>query len=429
MLELLTITAFFLALVTCLLTGRSILVALLVGYVLFAGYAFIRGFKAKSVVKMSISGLRRVKGILATMVLIGMLTAIWRDCGTIAWVIYNSAGFIIPSCFYLAVFLICCLVSVLTGTAFGTAATVGIISMAAAHVMGADLFLTGGAILSGIYFGDRCSPMSTSAHLVCALTDTNIYDNINLMIRSSLIPLVLACFLYFFFGLYADNIVSETDIWSIFSDNFNLSPLTALPALLIFILCVLKVGIKKAMFVSIITGSAISIFVQHTNLNELLSILVIGFKSTDEHLAPLMNGGGIISMYYVIAIVSLSSTFDGIFEGTSLLKNLEYDITLLSRKIGPYATTLITAALTNMLTCNQVLATMLTSFLCRKITINHRQLALDLENTVIVIAGLVPWSVAAMFVVVATGAPISSVGAAFYLYVLPLWQLVRPIKA
>ena len=81
-----------------------------------------------------------------------------------------EAGLISPAAFPLLAFLLCTAMSFLTGTSFGTAATVGTICMTMAAAMGLSPVLAAGTILSGSFFGDRCSPMSTSALLVSALT-------------------------------------------------------------------------------------------------------------------------------------------------------------------------------------------------------------------------------------------------------------------
>ena len=65
--------------------------------------------------------------------------------------------------------------------------------MLVAHTAGFNEILVGGAILSGVYVGDRCSPMSSSAALVCALTHTDIYGNFKRMLRNGAAPFLLTC--------------------------------------------------------------------------------------------------------------------------------------------------------------------------------------------------------------------------------------------
>lgn len=55
---------------------------------------------------------------------------------------------------------------------------------------------------------------------------------------------------------------------------------------------------------------------------------------------------------------------------------------------------------------------------------DRQKMAIDLENTVIVIAPLIPWSIAGAVPIASVGAPAACVLAAFYLWFLPLWQWI-----
>ncbi len=113
-----------------------ILYALIVGYLIFSVYARLRQYSVPAILKMSAAGIRTAKNVLMTFVLIGMLTALWRAAGTIPTIVCHAADYIRPSVFLLMSFLLNCLVSFLTGTAFGTAATMGVICMTMARTMG-----------------------------------------------------------------------------------------------------------------------------------------------------------------------------------------------------------------------------------------------------------------------------------------------------
>ena len=180
-------------LILCIVCNVSIIYALLAGFVIFGCYAKKKGFSVKEILHMAGEGIWKVRNILITFMLIGMLTALWRQAGTIPAIICYTIHFVKPSVFLLMVFLLNSLVSVLTGTSFGTAATVGVVCATMGSVLSVSPWLCGGAILSGIFFGDRCSPVSTSALLVSELTETSIYRNIRNMVRSALIPFVLVC--------------------------------------------------------------------------------------------------------------------------------------------------------------------------------------------------------------------------------------------
>jgi NhaC family Na+:H+ antiporter len=372
---------------------------------------------------MSGKGISAVKNILFIFLLIGMITAVWRACGTIPFIIYYSSRLIVPSAFILITFLLCSLISTLTGTAFGTVATVGVICMTIAKVMDINPVFVGGAILSGIYFGDRCSPMSTSALLVSELTKTDIYRNIRSMIRTSIVPFAMTCILYLFMGMTGKSTEVSTQLWNLFTENFDLHWVVVLPAVLIIVLSVLKMNVKSAMTTSILAGSMICLLVQNTDVLSLLKLLVMGFHSSDQQLASMMDGGGVVSMLKVAAIVCFSSSYAGIFEGTGLLNGIKERIIMLSGKITPYGSILLTSVITGMAACNQTLTIMLTHQLCKETVSDQEEMAIILENTAVVIPPLIPWSIASAVPLAAIVAPNQSIFAASYLYLLPLWNL------
>ena len=116
--------------------------------------------------------------------------------------------------------------------------------------MGINPYYIGGAVLSGIYFGDRCSPMSTSALLISELTKTNLYTNIKMMIKTSIIPFIVTCVFYLFLGFKSTISPVSVDVTEIFKQNYNLNIVVIIPAILIIILSALKINVKKTMLVT-----------------------------------------------------------------------------------------------------------------------------------------------------------------------------------
>ena len=76
------------------------------------------------------------------------------------------------------------------------------------------------------------------------------------------------------------------------------------------------------------------------------------------------------------------------------------------------------------ISCNQSLAIMLTNQLCHSLENDRAQFASDLENTAVVTAPLIPWSIADAVPLVTVGAPTLSILTAFYLFLVPLWNLL-----
>ena len=423
--EIIILAIFALSLTLCVIFDVSILIALVFGYLLFFGYGLYRRHSPKVLLKKSLSGILTVKNILLTFILIGMITAVWRAGGTIPYIIYHASGLCTPPVMLPLTFLLCCMMSVLTGTAFGTAATVGVICAAMAHTMSIPVYLTGGAVLAGSFFGDRCSPMSTSALLVSELTKTDIYTNIVGMVKTSVVPFVLSCAAYLGLGLMCGASENTADVAGIFEANFNLTPIVLIPVAAIIILSLLRINVKIAMSVSIVSGFVTTLLTQDIGFAELLRSALTGYNPTDSELAALLSGGGITSMAKVFCIVCLSSCYSGIFRETGFLDGIRRHIDGMATYLTPFGCVLCTSLVCGMVACNQTLCIMLTDQLCGQLYPDKNERAIVFENTAVVVSPLIPWSIAAGVPLTSAGSSSLGIVFAVYLWVLPLWELVR----
>ena len=94
--ETVTLGLFSLILITCLIFGLPTLYALFAGLILFSGYALKKRNPPKKILSMLISGILTAKNILIVFVLIGMMTALWRACGTIPFIICHATRLLRP---------------------------------------------------------------------------------------------------------------------------------------------------------------------------------------------------------------------------------------------------------------------------------------------------------------------------------------------
>ena len=417
------ILLFCAALLACLLLDLSILYALVFGLLLFLLYGRRRGLSWRELFTTALEGVRTVRNILLAFVLIGVMTALWRMAGTIPVLVCYASSLIRPAVFVVMTFLLNCLLSFLTGTSFGTAATMGVICAAMGAAMGVDVRLVGGAVLSGAYFGDSCSPVSTSALLVAELTGTNIFDNIRRMLKSALVPFLLACGVYVALGLVFAGAGESQDLHALFGREFALHPLALLPALVILVLSLLRVPVKPAMAASSLCAVPLCLFLQHRTVPELLSAALFGFHAANKEVAAMLDGGGVFSMLNVGAIVLLSASYSGIFQKTGLLNGVKEKLHALAGRVGAYPATLFTSVLACAVSCNQSLSTILCTQLCGGLYETRSDLALALEDSVVIVAAVIPWSIACSVPLAMTGAPASAVLFACYLWLLPLWRL------
>ena len=402
--ELAVLTLFAVLLIGALAAGVPILYALIAGLILFSAYSLKCGFTLEQTGKMCLKGVNTVKNVLITMTIIGVLTGLWRSSGTIPAIVGYCVQLITPSVFLLLTFLLNSLVSFLIGTSFGTAATMGAICIAMAQAMDISLALAGGAAISGAFFGDRCSPVSTSTLLVAE---------------------VMSCVAYLVMGwLQSASGSAAAGAGELFSREFRMGLIPLIPAAAIFILAICKVEVKKAMAVSIFLAFVICLVYQHRPLTETLYSMVFGYVSEDAQISKMLNGGGIQSMIKVVAVVCLSSCYSGIFEKTGLLLPLQEKIIKAGEKLAPFAVVLPVSVIACAVSCNQSLATLVTEQLCNKLVTDQEKMAMYLEDGTIVIAPLIPWSIAGAVPLASMGAPGTALFAGCYLYALPLWRLI-----
>ncbi|MCD7927863.1 MAG: sodium:proton antiporter [Oscillospiraceae bacterium] len=428
MAELVVLGLFAVSLFFCVAAGASVLFALVFGFALFFGYGIYRGHTPGAMCSMALSGIKTAKDILLLFLLIGMMTALWRSCGTIPYIIYYGTALCSPHFMLLASFLLCCLTSVLTGTSFGTAATIGVICVTMANSMGIPLLYSGGAVLAGSYFGDRCSPMSTSALLVSSLTGTDIFRNVAMMVKTAAVPWLASCALYLLLGLHGHAEGGLSSARTLFAQHFSLHPAALIPAGVILLFSLLRIKVRIAMCVSILCSAAAAVLLQGAAPLELLRTAVFGYAPGDPQLAALLSGGGVASMKNVFCIVGLSSCYAGMFNGTGLLDGLRRFFLRVSRRFTPYGGVLLSSILVGAVACNQTLTIMLAHQLCADAEPDGTRMAEYLENSAVTVAPLFPWSIAAAVPLASVGAPSLCIATAFFLYLLPLWSLIRALR-
>ncbi|UTC44556.1 Na+/H+ antiporter NhaC family protein [Treponema sp. OMZ 857] len=422
MLELCILLLFSVSLIICVILDYSILYALIFGYALFFTFGLIKGKTWKDMLCYSFRGILTVKNILIIFILIGSITAIWRACGTIAFIVYYASMFAVPQAMVLICFLLCCFVSFLMGTAFGSAATIGVICMTLANSMNIPVIYAGGAVISGIFFGDRCSPMSSGAHLISGLTYTDVFNNIKTMVKTAFIPFIVTVVLYGSIGLIINPGTGNGMTFHIFADSYNLSLFTIIPAGIIILFSLLKIDVKITMTVSCLAGLFCAGLFQHIHAAELIKIVFFGFHPQDAELAKLMTGGGIVSMIRVSIIICISSCYSGMFKGTHFFAGIQRFMERLSKRITAFGSVLTASVFASAIACNQTLAIILTHQVCDDLIEDKNTLASYLENTAVVVAPLMPWSIAVSVPLTSIGAPSVVLVAAFFLYLIPLWN-------
>ena len=347
--------------------------------------------------------------------------------GTVPAIVYYGIQIIKPDYFIFSAFLLTILVSLLIGTSFGTVSTIGIALMIMASGSNVNPHIIAGAIIAGAYFGDRCSPMSSSANLVAIITGTDIYTNVRRMLKTTFLPLVVSLIIYLLISIANPVKIEQNYISSEISRLFNVNPIVLLPALAILLFAWLRVEIKISMLVSILIGLLISLFLQSYSVTDIFRYIIFGFElSSESSLKDIILGGGILSMAKVCLVVIVSTAFAGLFTGTRILESVQKYLNQAKSRSNLFLGTNLVGIASAAFGCTQTIAILLTEELVKdnyqNQELNNYQLAVDLENSVVIIAPLIPWNIAGLVPATILMTDSGFIPFAFYLYLIPLFN-------
>ena len=423
---------FIAGMIVTLALGYSMVLPLLFGLILFTslGVSTLRGRgqtageSISELARWSWGSIKDSLVVIEVMLIIGFITAAWRISGTITVFVYYGMKVIIPPAFLIIAFVLSCLLSYALGTSFGVAGTLGVIFMALARSGGVDPLITAGVVMSGIYFGDRGSPVSSSANMVAGVTKTNIMDNVRLMFKTAALPFGITLVLYGILSVMNPISHVDTEIVQAFENEFTLSPWGFLPAVLMLLLPLLKVGVILSISISIVSSVVIAWLVEKVALLEIIKFLFIGYSAPGDGLGTILNGGGLCSMLEIAAILVISCAYSGIFNCTDMLKSLLDFLERCCTRTGRLLVTFFVSIATCVVFCNQTIATLMCNDLLTgpyiKTGGSRQELAIDMENTVIIIVGLIPWCIACSVPLTFFGVGIGALPWAFYMYLVPI---------
>ena len=397
------------------------------GVLIFLGIiALIKGFKLEEIVENGyLSGKKSVL-VIKIFLLVGGISSIWIMSGTIPTVVYQGIRLMNPNYFYLSSFLITSVVAFLLGSAFGTSGTVGIAMIAIGKGLGADLSIVGGTVISGAYFGDRCSPVSSSANLVATLTKTNLYINIKNMLKTGAIPFVLSGILYVLCNSGSNEIVKNIAMLDLLEKNFNL-----LPIVIILVLTLLKVNVKISLILSIVMAMILSYFIQGREIVDIVRTLFLGFfLERDNPLYPILKGGGILSMWKTAIIIFISCCLSGLIQMLKIFSKIEEIILKSKSEFSLFIWTVIVSIIAGMLGCNQSIAVVMTIDIMKKIyeikKISREKFAIDIENSAIVLAAGIPWNLASLFPATVMELPsLKYLAYSYFIFLVPIVRIIE----
>ena len=280
--------------------------------------------------------------------------------------------------------------------------------------------------MSGAYFGDRCSPLSSSLLLLCNLTEVNLFNYVKKVFIYGIIPTIISIIFYIYFSLknpltFVDNSLS-LDLYK----HFHISIILLIPAIIIIILSLKKVHISKSIIISVIFSILICFVIQKTNILDLLKYMVFGYE-TSSSLSDIVKGGGIISMLKTCYIIIISCCLTGFFSGLNIFTGLEKSLQKMKlNRSKLFLITLFLGLVIAAIGCSQTIAFILTLEILRDTYKDYENeyLAMEFSDSAIVTSALVPWCIAALVpTAVLNISNYKFIPYAIFLYIVPICHL------
>lgn len=372
-----------------------------------------------------------VIGILMT---IGMLIGSWIISGTVPILMLYGFDFLSPKIFLPSVAIIGSVISLATGTSWGTIGTMGIAFMGIGEGLGVPAPFTAGAVVSGAYFGDKVSPLSDSTNFCANITGTELYSHIRGMMPSTIPAMLIGLVMYYFIGqkytVAAFTTTTIEEVSGVLHADFTFHPILLIPPLVIVLAALLRYPPIPSIFAGLVAGVFLAIVVQGATIPTLLESVMYGYHAETgvEFVDKLLSKGGLDSMMWVSGLILLTVCYGGLLEKIRTIEVLVESIVSVVRGIGPavLCNTIIMVVLT-FTTDLYVAYTLAARVFCPikrgwgYSTINVSRV---LESSGTMIDPLVPWSPAGVFVTGHLGVPtIAYAPLSFVCWLTPLFDI------
>jgi len=391
-------------------------VLLIAATALAGGMARRLGLRWKEIQSGMMESIMKGLPAMLIVVIVGALIGSWMAAGIIPMIIHFGLGMISARFFLVTACLSTGIVSVLTGTGYGTIGTVGVAFMGIAHGLSIPPAEAAGALVSGAYLGDKVSPFAANANLAVAVARVNIVDHIRHSLWTTLPALAVAMAVYAAVGgkVPGPSGVSNGDLSlrSALAGHFTFSLWLLLPPAITVWAMVRNRPVIPGMLLSAGSAVALAMAIQHLPIAEATGVMVTGYVSRSgvAPLDKLLSQGGMLSMMPVTLIALCAFAFSGVMQSAGLFEPLLDRLHRFAHTPGRLiAATGASCLGVEMMTGSAFLCILLPGELFapayQRMNLAAKNLSRTIGDCGIVGVPLIPWSIAAAFMGSALGVP------------------------
>jgi len=364
---------------------------------------------------------------------VGLLIGSWIHSGVVPTMIYYGLQILTPQIFLVASAVMAGIVSLVLGSSWTTAGTVGVALIGIGTGLGISPGLVAGSVVSGSYLGDKLSPLSDATNLAAgSVSDTDVFEHVRHMLWVTIPSFIVALIVYAVIGMqFAGQVIDTAGIEEItmtISDNFWVHPILLVVPLLVIIMIVKKIPPLPALIGGVILGGLTAVLVQGASLADIIGSMHYGYglNTGVEVVDDLLTAGGLDGMMWTISLAMIALSLGGLLESCGFLATILKKVLEKAQTYGQISlVTHIIAVFVNITTADQYLAIILPARMFnqafKEVGAHPKNLSRIVESAGTLTSPLIPWTTCGAFMYGVLGVnPFIYAPFAFFLWLAPL---------
>lgn len=354
---------------------------------------------------------------------IGLLIGSWVISGIIPMFVYYGIKLINPMHIYVISFILSAVFSVLTGTSWGSAGTIGVVLIAVGTTVSANTPVLAAAIISGCYFGDKMSPLSDTTNMAALGAGVSVYDHVRSMMYTTMPSFIISAIIYFIMGITSP--LQNVDTTSILlptleglSTAFNFSVFLFIPPLVVLLGAIFRKPALPTIIFSVIISSVLALVIQNFSFENVLTTLYSGFsadmfpsvENIPANVIEIVQRGGLYSMANAVIITIMVFVYIGSIDVINAMPRVVDRIfSFVKNRPQTIIASLLASALINGSTSNQYATAFIVgdAFQSKydKLKISRKVLSRSIEDYGTFIEPMLPWTTTGIYMSSTLGVP------------------------
>ncbi|MDA0913203.1 MAG: Na+/H+ antiporter NhaC [Bacteroidetes bacterium] len=397
-------------------------IAMLLAAMIAAALGMARGTRWSEISNAIAGSVSQTTEAILILLMIGALSGTWLIAGIIPAFIHYGLQVLEPEIFLFAACIICGVLSLATGSSWGTIGTVGVALVGIGSALGLSEGWVAGAIISGAYFGDKMSPLSDTTNIAAAVGGTELFRHIRYMTLTTVPSLVIALLVFLVVGFAGG--AAQDGFSSSFAQEFGEAVFTEfnihaglfLAPVAVIVLIAKKVPAVAALMIGTVLGAITAIVFQPEIVREVAnmtnegSYALASFKaaihsmaldssiaSSNEMANELLKAKGMSGMLNTVWLILCAMVFGAAMQATGMLQRITGAILQgVQSTFGLVSRTVGTCIAFNVLASDQYLAIVVPGNMLKDAYQSRglapENLSRTLEDSGTVTSVLIPWN-------------------------------------